>query len=208
MIVKFEDYTREKKVGVPMNKSLENVKMKSAEELLKENGISMEPPIDLNELTKKIGIQVKEHDFSVVEKKTGLGDNSILGATLLFDDNIMILYKKYAEKRNDHGKRFTIAHELGHCVLHAEEIENNHLQLRSEICNKNNPREVEANIFAGQLLIPEETLLRVLAKLLIPTLKNLAEIFDVSIGVMKHRLDDLRIAYFDDVKQHCSNEQK
>ena len=198
MIVSMDVYVRKKKVGVFMNKSLENVYMKNAEQILKENNISLEPPIDLDGLVKKLGIRVREHDFSTVEKNIGFEKDSILGATLLVDDEIVILHKKYENKRNNLGIRFTIAHELGLCVLHAPTLDMNHLELRSDTYNKDDQRERKASTFAGELLIPDESLKNICKRLIIPSLSTLAKIFDVSIGVMKERLNDIGIMYFDD----------
>lgn len=198
MVVSFGNYILMRKVGAPMNKSLENVYMKTAEQILRENNISLEPPIDLDGLVKRLGIRVREHDFSFVEEKIGFEKDSILGATLLVDDEIVILHKKYEEKRNNHGKRFTIAHELGHCVYHADSLVMNHLELRSDAYNKNDERERKASTFAGELLIPDESLRSICKRLIIPSLSTLAKIFDVSIGVMKERLSDTEIMYFDD----------
>lgn len=197
-IIEFNSYKRERRSAY-MCEVLKRIQGKKAEEILKENNISLDPPINLDALMKELGIFVREHDFSFVEKTTGFATNSILGATILMGDKVMILHKKYAEKRNDHGKRFTIAHELGHCVLHAEELKGNHLQLRSDICDKNNVEEVAANTFAGELLIPDKSLEDICRRLIIPSLSTLAEIFDVSTSVMKERLKESKIKYLDDV---------
>lgn len=81
-------------------------------------------------------------------------------------------------------RRFTIAHELGHLLLHPEGQE-----FRDETFS-GNPRETEANRFAAQLLMPDW--------MLEPLLKNsrtdaaeLAVLFDVSEPAMKVRLATL-----------------
>lgn len=199
-MVEFDDYLRTKRMRMhKMNKTLEKVHLKSAEQILNENSISIEPPIDLDELMKRLGISVREHDFTSVEEKTGLEKDSILGATLLVNDEVMILHKKYDVKRNNHGSRFTIAHELGHCALHAEDLVQDHLELRSDFYNKENSREKEACRFAGKLLIPDESLKDICKRLVIPSLSILAEIFDVSTSVMQERLDEAKIKYLNDI---------
>lgn len=186
--------------GVFMNRHIEKVYGKSAVQILKEHNISLEPPIDLDQLLKSLGIYVREHDFSKIEKTSNLEKDSILGATLLIDDDLIILYKQYEKKRNDHGKRFTIAHEIGHCALHSKDLEENRLELRNDFYNKNDEREMAACKFAGQLLIPEESLKKICKRLIIPSLKILAEIFNVSVGVMRERLNETDIVYIDDVR--------
>ena len=55
-------------------------------------------------------------------------------------------------------------------------------------------KELAANVFAGQLLIPKESLLSVISELLIPSVRTLADIFDVSSAVMLERLKFLKIS--------------
>lgn len=186
------------KRGGIMSQILKYIYKKSPEQLLIDNNISFNPPIDLKRLIKNLNINVKEKDFSEIEIKSGLPKDSILGATLLIDDYLMLYYKKYDNKRNNHGERFTLAHELGHCALHAEDLKINHLELRNEIFNKNNKKEWDANTYAGKLLIPQKSLMYIYNRLLIPSLKTLAEIFDVSTGVMKERLEELELNYYND----------
>lgn len=58
--------------------------------------------------------------------------------------------------------------------------------------------EEQANIFAGELLIPEESLNKYYNRMIVPSLSTLAEIFRVSTSVMVARLDYLRKPYFKD----------
>ena len=59
--------------------------------------------------------------------------------------------------------------------------------------------EYSANIYAGQLLVPEHKLKEVLNKLIMPSLKSLSELFTVSSNVMRARLDYLGLEYVVDV---------
>lgn len=57
-------------------------------------------------------------------------------------------------------QRFTIAHELGHLLLHSRDqvhVDNEFpIMLRSEASSQgNNAEEIEANLFAAELLMPE-----------------------------------------------------
>ena len=49
-------------------------------------------------------------------------------------------------------QRFTLAHELGHAVLHHG---SKHIDYRRNFSAPDDPREVEANKFAAELLMPE-----------------------------------------------------
>lgn len=186
------------KAGGVMSQILKEIQKKSPEQLLIENGISLDPPIDLKRLIKNLGVNVKEKDFTRIEKQSGLPKGSILGATLLVNDRLILYHKKYNQKRNNHRERFTLAHEIGHCALHANDLKINHLELRNEIYNKNNEKERDANTYAGKLLIPEKSLKLIYNRLFIPSLKTLSEIFDVSTGVMKERLEEAKLNYYND----------
>ena len=59
--------------------------------------------------------------------------------------------------------------------------------------------EIEANIFAGELLIPKPLLLKKYKEFIIPSLKALSIIFGVSTNVMAARLDYLGLDYFKDI---------
>lgn len=117
-----------------------------ATKLLIETG-TMSVPVDLNKLVQAKGIIVKEDDCS-----------GYTGMLLVVNDNAMISVKKSI--REGGRKRFTIAHEIGHYTL-PEHItaENTMFQCSDDQLNafgKNKTKEVEANIFASELLMPEQ----------------------------------------------------
>lgn len=72
--------------------------------------------------------------------------------------------------------------------------------------NSDNENEIEANVFAGELLIPKKQLNRVYKQLIVPSLVGLADIFEVSINVMRERLLYLGEPFFDDSKGEHNNE--
>ena len=91
-----------------------------------------------------------------------------------------------------------MAHELGHyCIHYGQAIQGNYIEFRSNM-NCGEKKEIEANTFAGDLLIPEQSLRNIINRLLKPTLQGLADIFDVSTSVMRARLELLMIPYYDD----------
>ena len=59
--------------------------------------------------------------------------------------------------RETHRTRFTLAHELMHCALHAEELDG--LDVRAED-DHHERLEAEANLAAAHLLIPDQALRR------------------------------------------------
>ncbi len=100
-------------------------------------------------------------------------------------------------------QRFTIAHEIAHLVLHEDEmfhVDDRYLfALRSDVSSEaTDPREVEANQFAAELLMPREMLLSDLRELpdeLEPedAIQQIATKYRVSTQAMTIRLSALGV---------------
>ena len=86
----------------------------------------VEPPVDVERIAVGEGLRI-------VRKHLGETDGFV-------DDNVLTVNADHARTR----QRFTIAHELGHLILHAHGTDDN--------------SEREANQFASALLIPREML--------------------------------------------------
>ncbi len=152
-------------------------------------------PIDIAKILYNMDIKVSAFDFFEVEKDAKISYGDILGAVITKGDKAAIIYKK-DESLN--RRRFTLAHELAHCCLsHITPTQKGHIEFRlAKKCTEK--REMEANVFAGELLIPEMELSGVLKKFYdntFPSSKGLAQIFSVSIHVMEERLKYLRIPF-------------
>lgn len=173
---------------------LEKINGKSALELLNEYDINLKPPIDISALVDRIGISLIAKDFSLIERQSGCEIGSILGAAISNGNNLAIFYRKLDTYNR---KIFTIAHELGHCCKHSENLKISHVEFRTSnsILDKH---EIEANIFAGELLIPQQILVDTYKSFIIPSLKTLSEIFGVSSNVMSARMDYLGLDYYKD----------
>lgn len=177
---------------------ISKIRGKTALDLLELCNQTNNIPVDLKEMINKLDISCMEYDFSELDcawqSENGTSeDNPILGALVTNGDEAVIFYKdKFPE--DTHRYRFTIAHELAHVCLQHYNIGDSsvHLAFRHEK-NANAGQEFDANIFAGQLLIPQHSLERVLKELFFPSLKILADLFAVSTSVMKARLDQLEI---------------
>lgn len=174
---------------------LKKIQGKKANELLDEYNINLEPPINITYLLEQLKISTVAMDFSTIEKNSGMEYDFILGAALSVDDNLTIFYR---EKDTYNRQLFTIAHELAHCCLDSDNLMINHLELRTK-SKESYGKEYNANIFAGELLIPEISLINIYNKLIIPSLDVLAKIFAVSTNVMAARLDYLNLQYMKDV---------
>lgn len=186
-------FIQEPKEYLGMCKILEEINGLRANDLLEKYNIDITPPIDLKRLLERIGISSYPCDFSEVEKKSGYEPRSIIGAAISTEDNLDIMY---AKGMSENRIRFTIAHELAHCCLHGDSLRIRHIELRRD--NDSSPREVQANIFAGELLIPEKSLREIYNKLYLPTLSFLSEVFQVSTNVMRARLEHLQMNFMDD----------
>ena len=194
-----------------MCKILDKIKGKSADELLSQYYTSGELPIDVVEIAKNIGIELGSINFTKLESqplfKNMVKENGhILGAVYISGEKLQIVYQDsfnddcYLENISEVDKkkklmqrqRFTIAHEIAHCCLHIEN-EKCHIEYRTEEMNFNNSSEREANIFAGELLIPFAPLKIIIYSLFKKTVPIylLAEYFFVSKHVMEARLNYL-----------------
>lgn len=167
-------------------------------QLILENiGVEDQFPIDIAGIIKALGIKILPYDFSKMEQsaeyaKYVLQNGRILGAVTATDDAIGIFYKK---DDRPNRIRFTLAHELGYCCLHMRPYSyNSHVDYRtSEKAQEG--MEYDANVFAGELLMPEDAVVYAQKNLVIPYLRSLSKIFGVSDVVMKARLDYLGLKY-------------
>lgn len=189
------DVRKRKREDDIMCKILKELKGLKATDLLKKYNMSYNLPVDISLLLKRIGIAEIPFDFYAVEDIMQYEHGDVLGAIFAKNDTLSIFYRS-SDTLN--RKRFTLAHEIAHCCLDADSLEKRHIELRS--CqNVNNPKEYKANIFAGELLIPETIIKKIHSRLLLPPiLSDISQIFQVSTTVMAARLDYLNLSYIKD----------
>lgn len=113
--------------------------------------------------------------------------DSATSGSLTFDKGKWII--RINKNHNRRRQRFTIAHELGHYMMHRNKLQSftDEIFFRAE--NKTDI-EYKANEFASRLLMPEDRVRRTIAE----GVKNiglLAEHFDVSSPAMKVRVQEL-----------------
>ncbi len=161
------------------------------------------PPINIHQILDKLQVKYNALDFSTLEGTVNdiiLPDQAdmVMGAVAAYSkstDGIDAVEITVNTKDSYHRQRFTLAHELAHCMLHSQSLKNGRLELRTSMTT-DDPREREANILAGQILIPENLLRRVYKDLVFPFLPELAKIFEVSENVMAERLKYLKMGYY------------
>lgn len=148
--------------------------------LLKDNDLRHEP-INVNALAKFLDVQVS---YERIEDE--------ISAMLLIENKKANIVVNSSHHRN--RKRFSLAHELGHFVLHASDKDSLFIDrsfFRNKISSIGESRqEIEANAFAGALLMP-----KLLIDKSIPESENaeidtvrLAKMFEVSVDAMAIRL--------------------
>ncbi|MBZ9731186.1 ImmA/IrrE family metallo-endopeptidase [Salegentibacter sp. JZCK2] len=164
-----------------------------AVELLGQFGY-MEAPIPIKKLIKNLGIEIKPEY---------LGDE--ISGLLVIEDKRTII--GYNSSEPTVRQRFTLAHELGHHILHRSESSNEKLFVDKIMYRKNftskkeKKQEMEANVFASRILMPENLVKSEFNKILDSLdhlteediINRMASIFKVSSISMTYRLSNLNL---------------
>ena len=154
--------------------------------------------VSVNDILKKAeesglyidnSLKIKEliSSFEDIEIKYDAMDIAKSGSLSCIDGKwIMCINSSHNPKR----QRFTMAHELGHYILHkGKNIEFvDTTFFRSEEMDS---IEYNANEFASRLLMPEDKLRKLIDEDKIKNIGELASIFDVSSAAMKYRVISL-----------------
>ncbi|TLM62275.1 MAG: ImmA/IrrE family metallo-endopeptidase [Deltaproteobacteria bacterium] len=166
-----------KKVAIKMAKKL-------ASQYINERGNQNRYRISLEQIANDFGISLVDHEFPG-------------GMSGIFIRQGERLYIGVNKDHTPERKRFTIAHEIGHYLLHSEDvIHHDNVDLESPnvvLYRSENVRghsEVEANAFAAELLMPEG-LIQECIDSGVNTIEDLANIFNVSQDAMRYRLINL-----------------
>ena len=152
------------------------------------------PPVHVEALAEALGSQIARHRFDGPESGFALRDQGkwIIGVNI---------------QTSRRRQRFTIAHELGHLLLHqGRPITVDQAVLRIDLRNDvssmaTDLEEIQANTFAATLLMPEEIVLPYVAGAVRSDgeitrddlISNLSRTFDVSVEAMGYRLINLGI---------------
>nr|WP_315394811.1 ImmA/IrrE family metallo-endopeptidase [uncultured Sphingobacterium sp.] len=148
----------------------------------------IELPVKIEHIIKKMKIDLVNYTF----------DDEISGVLVLNDNQSTIGIN---QSHSDVRKRFTMAHELGHFVLHKDKgnmFMDKVLFRKSsqEYSSQDVQLEKEANYFAANILMPEKAVRMQFANSLNDfyddsNIQNLAEKFKVSSSAMTYRLINL-----------------
>jgi Zn-dependent peptidase ImmA (M78 family) len=132
------------------------------------------PPIPVEEIAKREGYTIEE---------VSDGDLRVSGT---YDLKKKVLYVNV--RHNAHRRRFSIAHELGHCLLGHQQERFTEISLEG---NDRDPFETEANQFAAELLMPITMFKRDWKEIGAP--KAISERYNVSEEAVWWRLKDLNL---------------
>lgn len=138
-------------------------------------------PLDIESLVIKLGIKIIKED----------GEEDFSGCIQQRADGVYYLsVNKY---HNPRRQRFTMAHELGHFILHKDklnEIGRETILMREPKALSNIER--EANDFASDLLMPKDVFTQQI-KVGMNQIEDLADFFQVSVPAIKYRA--MRLGY-------------
>lgn len=152
-----------------------------ARKILAESKIKA-PPVDLLQILSSHGIAYEEVD-----------DFPDTVDALFIEDNGRV-YAAVNASQHLHRRRFSLAHELGHYFLHRNGMPEDPITIDDPPAGEDemgsptkSPAEIEADLFAGELLVPLEMLKAHLNKG-IPELSKLFIVSDqvISIAISRH----------------------
>ena len=153
-------------------------------------------PIDPFAIASRLDVEVLLGSFD---------DDSTEGVLRTFEGRAQILVRVASSLAR---QKFTVAHEIGHYILHwmpeednrsdGENFVDDDLKLYRRSTDSNQPttredrnREIQANMFASALLIPKPDLIAFRKQM--SSVKALANIFGVSEVAMRYRIGELDV---------------
>lgn len=158
-----------------------------AKELLT-NADEIEPPIDVHKIAQSNGASIRYERF----------DPDVSGVLVRDKGGNVIGVQKSQSKAR---QRFTIAHELGHLLLHDGKVVHVDRAFRvnwrrDQEAEPHDVEEIEANAFAANLLMPGEMIEKVLGSRSLDLedateIERLARVFEVSTQAMNFRMIQL-----------------
>lgn len=173
---------RGKSFAIKQGKKLATKYFPEPSTITKENLFSLAP--DLDNIASDLNVTIIDYNFS----------DEVSGVFVREHNNYYIGVNK---NHHPHRKRFTIAHEIGHHVLHSTDTlhyDTTNLDAPNIVLyranEQNSYNEVEANAFAAELLMPD-SIIDKCVQLEILSIDKLAEIFQVSTEAMRYRLTNL-----------------
>ena len=146
-------------------------------------------PVQIKSIIKELGIKLEKVD---------LGED-ISGALVTEKGKSRIGYNSY---ESEVRQRFTLAHELGHFILHSDNkddylfVDNAKVMFRTnKTSNQDYKREREANVFAASILMPKSLITNVYNKIIDSSNHNLIEDEIVEKMASKFKVSQIAMTY-------------
>lgn len=140
-------------------------------------------PVALDDIAAKAGINIRP--LGPNAQQTGIS-----GEAFIDDDGQKIVTFNPSDIRQ--RQRFTIAHEIGHHLLgHTQSGKRFRDDLGNFQTSTYDADERDANAFAAELLMPETAIDFYIRRKKVYDLRELAELFNVSLTAMQYRLTNL-----------------
>ncbi len=152
--------------------------MSAVDDILTNNYV-IEPPTPIQSIVRNYGLDILETSFPE-EYRNICGYIDISGKSVILNS-----------ADNANRKAFTLAHELGHWILHNNILETQpeySILYRTAIGQVINHIETEANFFAANLLVP----MKLLRQYQNHDIEFLSDLFGVSTDVIGYRLENKR----------------
>lgn len=160
--------------------------MKDIDDLLKkakENGCYDGEKLDINKIIRYVNTTNPKEPISLEYVQM----EPATSGSLLYENGAWVI--RVNKNHNTRRQRFTIAHEIGHYIMHRNKLQSFTDEIFFRAGNKGDI-ENRANDFASKLLMPEEDVRNAIAEG-IRNIGLLAERFEVSSQAMKIRIQDL-----------------
>ena len=161
-----------------------------AQTLLLENQVTA-PPVPVERIAKMLDVQLR---YSPLDEELS-GMIYIKEGTPIIGVNVL---------HHPNRQRFTIAHECGHLILHKQQLTKEvhvdkafpMLMRNSALTGSMDQMEIEANLFAAELLMPKSLLMKTLGSESFDiddetAVRTLARSFTVSPAAMRFRIGNL-----------------
>jgi Zn-dependent peptidase ImmA (M78 family) len=157
-----------------------------ARDVLKEHGM-LALPVPIDRLAKGMGISVRYEPL----------DGELSGMAFVKGGVRVVAVNSF---HHSNRQRFTIAHEIGHHVLHAEKLlEGIHVDkavMRRDVLSATGTDdfEIQANVFGSELLMPRESIVALAGQLDLDDEEQLARCakkIKVSVAALQFRLSAL-----------------
>ncbi len=163
---------------------------KQAKELREKAGVRS-VPVSVEKIAKFLGVEIRYVSL----------DDELSGMVFIKDATVFVAVNAL---HHPNRQRFSIAHEIGHAVMHKSMLEGKvHVDkgikvlMRSGISSTGTVNEeIQANRFAAELLMPKEAVLEILKDKIIDIdddepIEDLARKFKVSKRAMEHRISNI-----------------